>query len=123
MGKKSCELGAWIEGMIRDFVNESPENSLRNETDEKAWGDPLVGFSSGADPLYSYYKGDIGSFFLTPEEWFEAAFPEMGVPGEELTVISARACKGKRISHKLEMEQETVPLNSARNILIDENKL
>ena len=88
MVKNACELGAWVEGMIRDFVNESPENSLRNEAGEKAWGDPLVGFSSGADPLYSFYKGDIGSFFLTPEEWFEAAFPEMGVPGEELTVIS-----------------------------------
>ena len=88
MVKNACELGAWVEGMIRDFVNESPENSLRNEADEKVWGDPLVGFSSGSDPLYSFYKGDIGSFFLTPEEWFEAAFPEMGVPGEELTVIS-----------------------------------
>jgi len=88
MVKNACELGAWVEGMIRDFVNESPENSLRNEAGEKAWGDPLVGFSRGADPLYSFYKGDIGSFFLTPAEWFEAAFPGMGVPGEELTVIS-----------------------------------
>jgi epoxyqueuosine reductase len=88
MVKNTCELGAWVEGMIRDFVNESPENSLMNEAGEKAWGDPLVGFSSGADSLYSFYKGDIGSFFLTPAEWFEAAFPGMWVPGDELTVIS-----------------------------------
>jgi epoxyqueuosine reductase len=88
MVKNACELGAWVEGMIRGFVNESPENSLRNEAGEKAWGDPLVGFSSGADPLYDFYKEDIGTFFLTPVEWFEATFPQTKVREEELTVIS-----------------------------------
>ena len=44
--KNTSDLGAWIEGVIRDFI-ESPENTLRNEADEKAWADPLVSFSSG----------------------------------------------------------------------------
>jgi len=81
MVKNACELGAWVEGMIRDFVNEYPETSLRNEAGEKAWGDPPVGFSRGADPLYSFYKWDIGSFFMTPEEWFESAFRDGGAGG------------------------------------------
>lgn len=81
-------MRAWIEDVISEFVARSPENSLKNKANEKAWDEPLVGFSSGADPLYSFYKQDIGSFFLTPLEWFEVSFPEMEVSAEDLTVIS-----------------------------------
>ena len=88
MVKNTSDLGVRVEGTIKDFVNESPENTLRNEANEKAWSDPLVGFSSGADPLYDFYKKDIGSFFLTPLEWFEATFPESETQDEGLTVIS-----------------------------------
>ena len=42
----------WVETLIKDFVNRSPENTLKNRANEKAWEDPLVGFSSGDDPLY-----------------------------------------------------------------------
>ena len=42
----------WLESAIKEFWLASPENSLRNEDNERAWGEPLVGFSSGADPLY-----------------------------------------------------------------------
>jgi epoxyqueuosine reductase len=102
------DLGAWIEGVIRDFV-ESPENTLRNEADEEAWAAPMVGFSSGADPLYTFYKEDIGSFFLTPLEWFEETFTETEVEAGELTVISwilpqTRATKAE---HRLQREMPT----------------
>jgi len=76
---EAADPAAWMEGVIRTFIDESPENSMRNEANEKAWGTPAVGFSSGADPLYPFYKEDIGGFFLTPVEWFKAAYPEMKV--------------------------------------------
>ena len=82
------DLANWVEGIVNAFVRESPENTLRNEADERAWADPLVGFSSGADTLYMFYKQDIGSFFLTPLEWFTVSFPGTEVDPEELTVIS-----------------------------------
>lgn len=85
---RASDPGAWIEDVIKTFIDESPENSLRNEEKEKAWGTPAVGFSSGADPLYSFFKGDIGGFFLTPIEWFKAAYPDAKVRPDELTVIS-----------------------------------
>jgi epoxyqueuosine reductase len=81
------ELAAWVEGIIKEFV-ESPENTLMNAANERAWAEPLVGFSSGADPLYRFYKGDIGHFYLTPIEWFEKTFPGVEASLEELTVIS-----------------------------------
>ena len=88
MTGRSDDLAAWVEGIVREFINESPENTLGNEAGERAWDDPLVGFSSGADPLYGFYKEDIGPFYLAPLEFFAEAFPDAGASPEELTVIS-----------------------------------
>jgi len=57
-----------IEGLIQEYVRNSPDNSLRNEANEKAWEEPLVGYARGDDPLFSFYKSDIGAFFWTPPE-------------------------------------------------------
>ncbi len=67
---------------------ESPDNSLKRETDERAWDEPLIGFSSGSDPLYPQLKEDIGPFLWTPLEAFEKSFPQMAVSPSDLTVIS-----------------------------------
>jgi epoxyqueuosine reductase len=82
------ELSTWLESVIKDFCSCSPENSLGNETDEKAWDKPHIGFSSGADPLYQRLKEDIGQFYLTPLETFQQAFPNTQTSPGELTVIS-----------------------------------
>jgi epoxyqueuosine reductase QueG len=81
-------LANWVEGVIREFINRSPENTLQDEAHEKAWDDPLVGFSRGDDPLYEGYKKHVGPFHWTPLEIFRKTFPETGVVQEDLTVIS-----------------------------------
>ncbi len=80
-----AENAKWLEGIIREFIN-SPENSLQNEAREKAWDEPLVGFSSGGDPLYDEFKEYVGPFHWTPREIFSLAFP-----GPE---VGARAAHG-----------------------------
>jgi epoxyqueuosine reductase QueG len=107
--KNTSDLGVWVEGTIKDFVNESPENTLRNEANEKAWGKPLVGFSNGVDPLYDFYKEDIGPFFLTPMEWFEANFPRTETQDEGLTVISwiLPQTKATKAEHRLPRNMPT----------------
>jgi hypothetical protein len=77
-----------IETTIKDFINKSPENTLKNSEDEKAWEEPLVGFSSGDDPLYQEYKEYVGPFHWTPPEIFGNTFPELQIQAEDLTVIS-----------------------------------
>jgi epoxyqueuosine reductase len=78
----------WIENIIKRFVDESPENTLRNKENERAWAEPLVGFSSGADPLYQFYKKHIGEFYFTPLELFVKTFPKAKVTADQLTVVS-----------------------------------
>lgn len=79
---------AWVVNLIKDFAANSLYNSLQSETGEKAWDEPLVGFSAGSDPLYDEFKNHIGDFHWTPAEIFSLTFPEAGASAAELTVIS-----------------------------------
>ncbi|MDH4264616.1 MAG: epoxyqueuosine reductase, partial [Deltaproteobacteria bacterium] len=80
--------GNGIETVIKDFIRQSPENTLKNAANEKAWADPLVGFSRGDDPLYQDFKEHVGAFHWTPLEIFTKTFPDLKVAAKELTVIS-----------------------------------
>ncbi len=79
---------AIIEGLIMDYVRTSPDNALKNDSNDRAWDDPLVGCARGDDPLFLFYKRDIGPFFWTPGEIFSLTFPGSDPAPEELTVIS-----------------------------------
>ena len=79
---------SWLENVIAEFIASSPENSLRNEENERAWDQPLVGFSRGDDPLYPFFKEDIGPFYWTPEEIMSLTFPGVALAPGRLTVIS-----------------------------------
>ena len=57
----------WREKVIKDYIA-GPENSMQKWGGEPAWAEPIVGYSSGADPLYTFYKQDIGGFYLSPLE-------------------------------------------------------
>lgn len=78
----------WITTIIRNLVEQSAENGLGNESGEKAWDSPLIGFSRGDDPLYQEFKDHIGPFHWTPLEAFSLAFPDLAVKATELSVIS-----------------------------------
>lgn len=78
----------WLETVIKGFIAHSPENTMQNEAGERAWAEPLVGFSNGADPLYQAYKEHVGDFHWAPAEVFAEAYPELNAIPEELTVIS-----------------------------------
>ncbi|MGC9325721.1 MAG: epoxyqueuosine reductase [Desulfomonilia bacterium] len=82
------DLSGWIESIIRDFINDPLENTLWPGGTERAWADPLVGFSRGDDPLFESYKEHVGPFHWTPAEAFRLAFPQIPAEPEELTIIS-----------------------------------
>lgn len=78
----------WIEDAIKGFIENSTENTLKNQENDKAFETPLVGFSRGDDPLYEAFKEHVGPFCMTPWEIFAITFREFSVKPEELTVIS-----------------------------------
>ncbi len=82
------DLRKWLNDILDGFVQESTENSLKMDPDERAFDEILVGFSSGADPLYNDYKELIGPFHWTPLEILSLTFPELATKADQLTVIS-----------------------------------
>ena len=78
----------WLENLVKDFIETSPENTLKNPNNDRAFEMPLVGFSRGDDPLYEAYKDHVGPFYLTPWEIFAVSFRDFHIKPEELTVIS-----------------------------------
>lgn len=65
-----------LEQLIKNFIKES-ESNHRTQLDKGLyWDEPLVGFASGTDPLFSDYKNIIGSFHLTPREIISSALKE-----------------------------------------------
>lgn len=85
---ESHQMAAWLAQAIKDFTRRSPQNSIMNRENDKAWDEPLVGFSSGDDPLYEEYKRHIGDFYWTPLEIFKLTFPDLRVAADRLTVVS-----------------------------------
>ena len=86
--QNSSKRAEWIENLIDDFVTNSDENTLKNQIKDKAFENPLVGFSNGGESLYESFKEYVGPFHWTPVEIFNMTFPHGNVEPEELTIIS-----------------------------------
>ncbi len=67
-----------LEQLIKNFIKESEFNRRTHLDSGLYWDEPLVGFASGIDPLFSEYKNIIGSFHLTPREIISSALEERG---------------------------------------------
>jgi ferredoxin len=76
-----------IQARVGTFWSRSPLNHLANDTDERAWDEPLFGVAAGNDPLFAKIKADIGPFYWLPEEAFALAFPQAPATADELSVL------------------------------------
>jgi hypothetical protein len=102
------DTGTWITDLIKNFVGESPLNDMGFEESEKIFDTPLVGFSSGLDPLYDEYKSHIGSFYFTPLELLATAFPDKELDADNITVISW-IIPSTAVTRREQAEQERYP--------------
>ena len=108
------DVASWVRDHIEAFVA-SGENSLKNQENDPAWGKPLVGFSRGDDPIYVWFKEDIGVFYLTPHEIFTKTFTSLNTAADELAVISwvlPHAEQTKRDEERSEANRE--PMDAAK---------
>jgi epoxyqueuosine reductase len=87
--ENSASISAdWIKDLVRDFIVTSTHNTMQNDTEDPAWDDALIGFASGADPIWQQYKEYVGPFHWTPWEVFAQHCPGESAGAEELTVVS-----------------------------------
>ncbi|MCD4698111.1 MAG: hypothetical protein K8S16_17940, partial [Bacteroidales bacterium] len=62
------EINNNIETEIKNFVKDSPSNSLF-KNGKKAWDEPIIGFASGNDPIFEDYK-----IIISPDYWLPIDF-------------------------------------------------
>ena len=82
------DLKKWTHEVIQSFIDTSMDNRLGDGTDEKAWTEFLLGFASGADPIFQDYKMHVGDFHWTPMEIFNETYPDRKAEADDLTVIA-----------------------------------
>lgn len=112
--EKGNDIAEWITKIIKDWVNTSPENTLANVANDKAWDDPLVGFSRGDDAYWESFKEHVGPFHWTPVEAFMTAFSSGNVPAENLAIISWVLPQMKRTKMDTRKEKTYPPESWAR---------
>jgi epoxyqueuosine reductase len=78
-GHTAMILSAFVEKFVRDFLASPGNNILGPGRTENAWEDVVLGYSNGADGLYSFWKEHIGEFHWTPEEAFQAGISSEGL--------------------------------------------
>jgi epoxyqueuosine reductase len=98
----------WIKDLIRDFIATSPLNTMQDENGEPAWDNALVGFASGADPIWQQYKEYVGPFHWTPWEVFNQHCPKESAGPAELTVISW-VLPQRELARKTNRREKTYP--------------
>ena len=77
----------YIEQWIRERMSHIENNNLK-ELPGFAFGEPIVGFSRGDDPLFAFYKEHISrDFYRLPTEWLASACGQSFDPSE-VSVIS-----------------------------------
>jgi epoxyqueuosine reductase len=88
MMDQPVESALWVEDIIKTFIETSPENTLQNKNNDKAFAEPLVGFAKGDDALFDAYKDHVGPFYMTPWEVFAVTLRDLNIKAKDLTVIS-----------------------------------
>jgi hypothetical protein len=61
----------FFENVIKEYVATSPINRLVDFDDAPIWGEPMVAFADGDDPIFHEFKTIIDEFHLTPREVLE----------------------------------------------------
>lgn len=80
--------GHEVRTLIAAFLKTSPDNDMKDADGQKAWKDVLVGFASGADPIWQQYKEAVGAFHWTPWEVYSQNCPQAPLRPDQITVIS-----------------------------------
>lgn len=73
---------------IEGWLSEGANNYIEPQSNKAAFAVPLIGFASGADPIFTFLKEDIGTeFYWTPQDGYQQAFAR-DIDPVELSVIS-----------------------------------
>lgn len=107
-----------ITEQICTWMNDPANNALEPGSALPAFSSPLVGYASGEDELFTFFKKDIGpEFYWTPAEAFSQAFPREQVQPDELSVIAwiLPQTEPTRLAHRKAIDLPCIEWSKARH--------
>ena len=99
---------------ILEIVREEMKKSKLNNyaalgyPEEQIWTDVIAGFAAGDDPLFAFFKKDIGDFFWSPAEAFRHAYPDSKLTDADVTSLSL-GFRVDQITRDLQKKQKIAP--------------
>ena len=101
--------GELISDIITDYLYNSQDNILDLQTNEKIWGEPLVGFTRGDNSLFQEFRNHIGDDYLLPLDLMQKSYPDIPFDARDLTVISwiLPVTSRTKAEHRLETRYPT----------------
>jgi len=111
---------------ITAWMAERVNNALAPGLDFPGFDAPLVGYASGADPLFAWLRDDIGpDFYWTPAQALQLAFPDRAIRPEATTVIAwvLPQTERTREAHRHCRELPSLPWSQVRHYgeMVNEN--
>jgi epoxyqueuosine reductase len=97
----------YIEDFIKQYLAESPTNSLKDIDSSRIFNEPLVGFADGDDAIFSEYKKIISSDHLTPRQILEMHLQGKGVDKKPNQVSVISFIMPAALETRLSMRRET----------------
>lgn len=67
--------GLYIEKAIKDYVLNSPLNIMMEFGNKPFFGEPVIAFADGDDPIFQNFKKTVSESHLTPREILEKQIP------------------------------------------------
>jgi epoxyqueuosine reductase len=113
-GKFSVQPADFLAQAIKAYVRDDPGNRLPLFPEERIWDEPLVGFASGDDPLFTEYKTLIGEFHLTPREALRQAYPDAAPEHVSVIVWVLPSTRATRLSMRRETRVPSLRWNQSR---------
>ena len=103
-----ASLAPFVETFVRDFLADPQNNNLGSSPTEKAWESFALGFSSGGDELYGFWKEHIGEFHWSPAEAFALGMSPAGLESPAAARAAADATPGAANAPVARPEELTV---------------
>ena len=105
----SQNMAQLIETEIKSFVHSSPLNRMPGNENQPIFGEPLVKFADGNDPLFVEFKTIIGPTHLTPREALVLAYNKQPEDDGKLVSVISWVLPIAGRTRKSNRDQKTTP--------------
>lgn len=86
--ESTTDVTRWLEDTVTGFLQGSANDLCMPTGPEPAYGRAILGYATGADPVWQTFKEHVGPFHWTPHEAYRLGQPDDDASPADLMVVS-----------------------------------